>query len=337
MSEGTKIRIGALEGYRDLVSELGGDPSLALKTSGLNKELWQTPEVFIPTEQYRLALNVASQLTNVPHYGLLLSQRQSLLKFGALGYVILNSPDLRTALNYTAKYLLTHDTGTVSSLLIEDGIATMTHKLAGVGTTSTIQQTELGVGLVLKFIRTTIGPEWTPSAVYFEHSRPKSTVLHQRIFQCPVYFDNDQSGIEFNANDLDRPIISADPKLYTILKSYVEELINRSEKNIAHQVRALIMNALEDGYPYIDSVAKKLSFSRSELQRHLKRENTSYQKLVEEVRYGVARKYLMDTDLSLSTITAILSYSDPAVFTRAFKRQAGTTPRDWRAHHKTKS
>lgn len=334
MTDTTKIRVGALEGFRDLVFELGGDPYLALNKADISATLWQTPDALITTEQYRMALNHAALITQSPHFGLSLSQRQGVVKFGALGYFIVNSPNLRTALNFTAKYLRTHDTGTISTLVVDGGVVLMTHKLAGVGKTSTIQQTELGIGLVLKFIRTTIGPEWSPTAVYFEHSKPQSTLLYHRIFQCPVYFDHDQSAIEFKASDLERPLIGADPKLYQILKNYVEQLLTESEAKAVDQVRALIIQALEDGTPYIDQIAERLSLSRSELQRRLKRENTSFQKLLEDVRYGMARKYLMDTDLPLSTITVILNYSEPAVFTRAFKRLSGETPRGWRERHR---
>ena len=132
--------------------------------------------------------------------------------------MINHSPNLLTALKHLSAHVRIHDSGTITSLEIEDEIALMTHTLAGVGNTSTIQQTDLGCGLVLKFIRNTIDPNWSPDAVYFEHSKPKDTSLYQRIFRCPIYFDHGQSGIEFSARDLDRPIPSADAKLYVIFK-----------------------------------------------------------------------------------------------------------------------
>jgi AraC family transcriptional activator of pobA len=44
-----------------------------------------------------------------------------------------------------------------------------------------------------------------------------------------------------------------------------------------------------------------------------------------------ARRYLAYTHLTITTIADALGYGDPAYFTRVFTRDAGVSPREFRA------
>jgi AraC-like DNA-binding protein len=65
------------------------------------------------------------------------------------------------------------------------------------------------------------------------------------------------------------------------------------------------------------------------LQRRLKDESTSFQSLYDLRRQQVAQDHLQrDTDVE--TIAAMLGYSDPANFYRAFKAWTGVSPSEFR-------
>ena len=51
-------------------------------------------------------------------------------------------------------------------------------------------------------------------------------------------------------------------------------------------------------------------------------------------KFDTARQLIADTDISLAQISAMLDFSAPAAFTRAFHRWSGDTPSDYRAKHK---
>jgi len=70
------------------------------------------------------------------------------------------------------------------------------------------------------------------------------------------------------------------------------------------------------------------------LNRYLKAEGTAFRTVADEVRFGIARQLLEDTDLPLVEIAAALDFSEPAAFTRAFHRWSGSTPSAWRANTK---
>ena len=56
--------------------------------------------------------------------------------------------------------------------------------------------------------------------------------------------------------------------------------------------------------------------------------------IARQLRFDTARQLIADTDISLAQISAMLDFSEPAAFTRAFHRWSGDTPSDYRAKHK---
>ena len=77
-------------------------------------------------------------------------------------------------------------------------------------------------------------------------------------------------------------------------------------------------------------MAEFLGVSKRTLYRHLETEGASFQPLLDEVRYGMARELLTITELSVSEIADALAYSTHSHFTEAFRRWSGVTPSDWR-------
>ena len=70
---------------------------------------------------------------------------------------------------------------------------------------------------------------------------------------------------------------------------------------------------------------------RRTLSRRLNASGTSFQRLVDEGRFEIARQMLENTDGEIKQIAVILEYADASAFARAFRRWSGITPSQWRA------
>ena len=79
-----------------------------------------------------------------------------------------------------------------------------------------------------------------------------------------------------------------------------------------------------------DDVAKSLNMSARTLRRKLREENTSFRKLVDELRMDMAIKYLRDTGLTVEEIAEALGFSDAANFRHAFRRWTKAAPHEFR-------
>lgn len=329
-SGGILMRAGSLEGYRNLVFELGKDPAPLLCEAGIEPEALDQPDRLISTISFREALNLAAQATDQPQFGLLLSQRQTFEKLGAVGYLVRHAPNLSVSINRLIRFIKTHDAGSMSGIEVADGVALWTHRLDGVNEESAIQQTELAIGLACRFIRSALAEQWCPHRILFEHAAPRSTEIFRRVFRCPVEFDQPVTALEFPASDLALPLRSSDAGLFQILEKHVEQLDAGIAKDFPARVRAAILQGIELGTVRLDFVADQLGLSRHVLQGQLRSAGTSFQAQLDDVRFDLGRRYLRETRLSIAEISAVLGYAEPAVFTRAFARRAHVTPRRWR-------
>jgi AraC-like DNA-binding protein len=77
-------------------------------------------------------------------------------------------------------------------------------------------------------------------------------------------------------------------------------------------------------------VADSLRTSTRTLQRRLHGAGLTYARVLQQVRFEVARQMLGDPAQKVQDIAHTLGYSDPAHFTRAFKRWTGLSPRAFR-------
>lgn len=324
------MRAGSLEGFRDLVFLLGGDPNQILKDIGLEPKILDNSNTMISTRSFRLALNHASRATNTPRFGLQLSQRQTFEKLGPVGYLMRQAPTLDVSINRLIRFLRTHDSGTTASVETDGDISLWRHSLLGVTGESVIQQSDLAIGLANKFMRTTIGDDWNADAVYFEHQRPDDYRIYERLFRCKVFFEQPITALEFPTKLLQQSLKNADPGLYQILHDYVDRIDQGIDDDFVGQVRQTIQTHLANGTPRLDDIASELGLGRHILARRLKQEGSSFQRLLDDIRFNLARRYLKDTDVPLVEISAALGFAEPAVLSRAFRRKAGMSPRAWR-------
>ncbi|MCY1368579.1 HTH-type transcriptional activator RhaR [compost metagenome] len=98
-----------------------------------------------------------------------------------------------------------------------------------------------------------------------------------------------------------------------------------SRHDVLDQIRQHLAGNLREACD-LDSVARQLHRSERTLRRHLQRLNTSFQRLLDEVRYDKARQLLIQTDLPIYLIAEQLGYSETASFRHAFQRWSGQSP-----------
>ena len=96
------------------------------------------------------------------------------------------------------------------------------------------------------------------------------------------------------------------------------------------RVRAVLLAWLGDGRPSEAQVAELLDVSRRSLQRRLRSHGTCYRELLEATLQMLAERDLADPSLSVADVALRLGFSDPANFSRAFRRWTGRSPQAFR-------
>ena len=114
----------------------------------------------------------------------------------------------------------------------------------------------------------------------------------------------------------------------------VAQAIDRSARPrssaFRREVERTIEPMLEPGPVRIDAVARSLGLSRQTLYRRLKAEDVTFEGLLDGLRRKLALKLIRDEGVPVKEAAWRLGFSDPAAFSRAFKRWTGRSPRDLR-------
>jgi AraC-like DNA-binding protein len=119
-----------------------------------------------------------------------------------------------------------------------------------------------------------------------------------------------------------------------VAKAIEEKVDEAKVKSPDGPFRAEVERRLEpllaSGDVRIERVARELGYSRQTLYRRLKAEGVTFAELLDGLRRRVALRLVRDEGLPVKEAAWRLGFSDPAAFSRAFKRWTGRSPRDMR-------
>jgi AraC-like DNA-binding protein len=96
------------------------------------------------------------------------------------------------------------------------------------------------------------------------------------------------------------------------------------------RVESLLMPVLHTGDAGVERIAARLGISRQTLFRRLREEKTSFEHVLDDLRHKLAVHYLTGRKVSVTETAYLVGFSDPAAFSRAFKRWTGKSPRAMR-------
>lgn len=97
--------------------------------------------------------------------------------------------------------------------------------------------------------------------------------------------------------------------------------------DIVELLKLMLPSYPDEGIPALAEIA---GVSTRSFQRKLSHVGLTYSDLLDTVRYENASKLLRDTDSKIIEVAFSSGYTDPAHFSRAFRRIAGVTPRQFR-------
>lgn len=97
--------------------------------------------------------------------------------------------------------------------------------------------------------------------------------------------------------------------------------------SLEHRVSKIIGQRLASGNASMRDVAARLNLGERTLRRRLRRAHVSFSELLIRMRLQLANEWLSETDFDLKHISFLLGYSEPAAFSRAYRRWTGRSPR----------
>ncbi|MBN1428012.1 MAG: AraC family transcriptional regulator [Anaerolineae bacterium] len=313
------------------LTSLKVDIDAFLRSLDIDPATVKSPDAYIPIETYLLIQDEAAHYVNDPYFGLHMGEFAEAGSWSILGYMMMNCKTLGEAFEKSGRYMriignLIEGRGEWHFNKIKLIFYTPPHapKMSRHCFEATFSST-------VRMMRTLTGKPLNPLEVGFIYPTPESTAEHERIFRCPVLFEQKENSMTADVRIGNTPILMANPSLLEHFEQYAQDFIAQMERKdeTTQAVTKIILARLDDENLSIAKVAREMAVSVRTLQKRLEAEGVVFSDLLKEIRQQLAKKYLRE-NYTVEQITYLLGFSEPSVFRKAFKKWSGITPRKYR-------
>ncbi|MDO9474102.1 MAG: AraC family transcriptional regulator [Caulobacter sp.] len=316
----------------------GADPMALAERSGIAPDDLSDPDARVPYAGYVALMRAAKDLTGDAALALHLGQAGDLREVSVVGLICYAAPTMAAGLSELNRF---------GRLVAEVDIP-------GRGGRFQIEPRDNGLWMVDTRLDPDSFPELTEEtwsrfvaettrhfpgatfarAVHVTHPAPVYAEAYERIMRVPVTFGSDVNAVLIDPSWLDLELHAPNSYVFGVLSSHAQALLDSLEDDdaIGRRIERLLIPLLHTGDLGMDRAAAALGMSRQTLYRRLKAAGLGYEALVDDLRRRMALHYLDGKKVSVSETAYLVGFSDPASFSRAFKRWTGASPRgrrDW--------
>ena len=250
-----------------------------------------------------------------------------LAEHGPVGNYILAAPTLYQA----ARRLITgykRETSITDDYIAFEGGMAWICITPTLGTQEQKQQVELyNLNILQQLVRSALGPDWVPERVKVCVTDEKVLEQIPGMTQLNVEFGADTTAVALPVERLAAPLQQQDGfRVWKGDEQYQDGMLTLDTMNA---LRRLVETYLPYN-PTLEMLSRLTGISRRSLQRFLESKGSSFSRLVEQVMLNRAIELLGDARLPLKEVARELGYSEPAHFSRAFRRMTGLAPSTYR-------
>ena len=334
----SSVSVAYLQGLVDFLQRRGVEPAAFLARVQLPETTLVQRDQRIAASAYLELLGQAVELTGDPDLGLHLGEAVRPGYYGVLGYLVMSCATLADALHRHARY------ASLVGNLVRVGLADeppraglepqVAHSWEPLLPQQRRQISEETLAGWVTFGRWVSGLDIPPTEVRFQHPAPPDIGEHQRIFRCPVLFDQVDNALVFPKRLLATPLGQADAQVRRMLDAYADRLLGelRQGSHVLDRARLELARQLPEQGADLERLAQALTLSARTLQRRLREAGLSFSQLVDETRQQLVLHYLRDPALELADIAFLVGFSEPGSLARAFRRWTGQSPGEYRRH-----
>ncbi len=338
MAEET-VAAGFARAVMQLAGSKGADRTLLAERSGIGLADLEDQDNRVPLEKYVALLRAAKQVCRDPAFALHFGEAFDMAELSIVGLMGTACETVADAFAQLGRYnRLMADIeveGPREERLVMERIAGQTWLIdRRRNPNDSIEITESSFARMASMTHR-FGVAAVFKAVHVTHAAPAYRAEYDRIFQVPVTFESDRNGLLMSDDQswMNHRLATTPRYVFGLLSERAEALLKELEdsKTTRGRVESLLLPILHTGDVSMDAIASRMRLSRQTLFRKLKAEGATFEKVLDELRHRLALDYLRGRKVSVNETAYLVGFSEPAAFSRAFKRWTGTSPRDARA------
>lgn len=310
-----------------ILDEIGAPTSSLLEKFRLPVNLNEKSNFYIPLLPALSFIDYAQRTQDLQDFSFLAGQR---LHFSHLRErtkaLVAHSPTLLVALRHACHWASREDSMLSMWIEYDQNQIRVCNRITLPGSLSYLKHAQwLQNVFSVYIVRQFTGADWMPPVMAFEaHYMPNAAT---QSYWPNVHFLSEQhaSFISIPNSYLSLPYHAN--TLYSPCHDFEDE---PSGYEIVETLKLMLPSYLDGGVPTLAEVAEMASVSPRTFQRKLSSVDFAYSDILDSVRFERSSMLLRETDAKIIDVAFASGYSDPAHFSRAFRRIAGVTPRQFR-------
>jgi AraC-like DNA-binding protein len=169
-----------------------------------------------------------------------------------------------------------------------------------------------------------------PQVVFSDVALKLSSADVCEVLSAPVRWSSASTSLELPASSLSLSLRTSDAGLHKTMTHLAAQLgLGVAASSIELAVRARLRALLPEGRAEAANVAQSLGMSERTFHRKLAAEKRSYQDILDDFRAAESERLLRAGHESAPSIAALLGFSEPSAWARAFRRWRGLSPTEW--------
>ena len=321
---GTLVRMA----YQGLIN-LNVDADEVLRRCGLDPAQLYKPNLRTQFSAQPLFWQAAVELSGDPCIGLHLGENMPVYKGQILEYLLLSSTTFGDGLKRVLSYQRL-----ISDAMhgqITDSPEPFLTNYFSEHQYLTPHLAEAMVVSLIRFLQSVSDDKFKPTRICFTHTAKTNIKEYERVFQCPVQFNDKQFKLYFEPEILSYRSPYAEPELLSMhMQSANQHMQQLAKRDLILEVRNQVGALLETGEISLETISQHLEISPRQLRHQLNLAGTSLQRIINHYRKSLSKQLLSQTDESIAEIVYLTGFSEPSTFYRAFKRWEGMTPIEYR-------
>jgi AraC-like DNA-binding protein len=310
-----------------------------LKKAGVDKSILANTDEKIPLELYYSIMDAAIEMTNDGYFGLHMGESADPGDISILGYIMASCRTVKEALEKIGKYFAIIGSTQRLTLIVEKDNARLMWDMIKYFPNMCIKHCiDLGLSNTYNMLQNIADKPVDIQEVWVKAGPPYDMSEYNRIFKCPILFNQPYPGLVFPSDALDIPLKHPNPVLLSLLEHHANSFLNKidEEDQFSRKISLRFFESIQGSNATIEEMAKDLGMSKRVLQNKLKEEGVTFSELANNVRQELAKSYLAEKRYTIDDITYLVGFSEPSVFRRAFKRWTGMTASQYRSSSESK-
>lgn len=322
------VRLSAINPFLKELASRDIDAGALLEEQGLPPQIPASSELFVSALSMYSMVEQAAKLSGDPYLGAVVGSKLELLTWEPISQAAEAADTVGELLNRFIMNVKDHASSVQFQLEVAGKRATFSISRVSVPPFDPAQNDAFYLGFMSRLLKSATGDAWQPERVLIHMADP---AVAPKEFGDMRIIKGDRRGFRMG--------IPTEWLFERFEKSSFGRRVEESSyalppRSLIESVHQALAPHIHEGDLTVERAAKLCGIDKRRLARELRDKGTTIKKEIALLREERAKNALANSDQRILDIAAKVGFSDPTVFSRAFKSWTGQSPQAFRKNSK---